>query len=200
MNELIRIGVDLAKNVFQVHGVDRRERPAWCKRLPRERWLQAVAETAPPGCEIGMESCGGAHHWARQLQARGFCVKLTAPQFVKPYVKSNKNDANDAEAICEAMSRPCMRFVSVKWHEALVGACRINEVATGDCEHRLDPAAKTSTRRAPLPPLPRRVPSSETTTQAPRARDHDTENTIHSSRLFVAVHALRAKAWVKTQL
>ena len=61
MNELIRIGVDLAKNVFQVHGVDRRERPAWCKRLPRERWLQAVAETAPPGCEIGMESCGGAH-------------------------------------------------------------------------------------------------------------------------------------------
>jgi transposase len=114
MNELMRIGVDLAKNVFQVHGVDRRERAAWCQRLPRNRWLQAVVETAPPGCEIGMETCSGAHHWARQLQARGFRVRLIAPQFVKPYVKSNKNDANDAEAICEAMSRPSMRFVSVK--------------------------------------------------------------------------------------
>lgn len=114
MNELMRIGVDLAKNVFQVHGVDRQERPAWCKRFPRDRWLQAVTEAAPAGCEIGMESCSGAHHWARRLQALGFRVKLIAPQFVKPYVKSNKNDANDAEAICEAMSRPCMRFVSVK--------------------------------------------------------------------------------------
>ena len=89
-----------------------------------------MAETAPPGCEIGMESCGGAHHWARQLQARGFRVKLTAPQFVKPYVKSNKNDANDAEAICEAMSRPCMRLVSVKSVEQqdIQSAHRIREV------------------------------------------------------------------------
>jgi transposase len=71
-------------------------------------------EKIAPGCEIGMESCGGAHHWARQLEARGFRVKLIAPQFVKPYVKSNKNDANDAEAICEAMSRPSMRFVAIK--------------------------------------------------------------------------------------
>lgn len=112
--KLKRIGVDLAKQVFQVHGVDRYEQPIWRRRLPRERWLQAVVETAEPGCEIGMESCGGAHHWARQLQARGFRVKLIAPQFVKPYVKSNKNDANDAEAICEAMSRPSMRFVPIK--------------------------------------------------------------------------------------
>lgn len=112
--KLKRIGVDLAKQVFQVHGVDRYDQPIWRRRLPRERWLQAVVETAEPGCEIGMESCGGAHHWARQLQARGFRVKLIAPQFVKPYVKSNKNDANDAEAICEAMSRPSMRFVPVK--------------------------------------------------------------------------------------
>jgi transposase len=67
-----------------------------------------------PGCEIGMEACGSAHHWARLLQQHGFTVKLIAPQFVKPYVKSNKNDANDAEAICEAMSRPSMRFVAVK--------------------------------------------------------------------------------------
>jgi transposase len=112
--KLKRIGVDLAKQVFQVHGVDRYEQPVWRRHLPRERWLQAVVETAEPGCEIGMESCGGAHHWARQLQARGFRVKLIAPQFVKPYVKSNKNDANDAEAICEAMSRPSMRFVPIK--------------------------------------------------------------------------------------
>ena len=68
-------------------------------------------KAAAPGCEIGMEACAGAHHWARQLQARGYVVKLIAPQFVKPYVKSNKNDARDAEAICEAMSRPSMRFV-----------------------------------------------------------------------------------------
>src|SRR5471030_1725641 len=75
---------------------------------------KTVLEKIEPGCEIGMESCGGAHHWARQLQAKGFKVKLISPQFVKPYVKSNKNDANDAEAICEAMSRPSMRFVTVK--------------------------------------------------------------------------------------
>jgi transposase len=104
----------LAKNVFQIHGVDRHEKPIWRQRLSRDRWLQTVLEKIEPGCEIGMESCGGAHHWARQLQARGYRVKLIAPQFVKPYVKSNKNDANDAEAICEAMSRPSMRFVSVK--------------------------------------------------------------------------------------
>ena len=112
--KLMRIGVDLAKNVFQIHGVDRHEKPIWRQRLSRDRWLQTVLEKIEPGCEIGMESCGGAHHWARQLQARGYRVKLIAPQFVKPYVKSNKNDANDAEAICEAMSRPSMRFVSVK--------------------------------------------------------------------------------------
>lgn len=112
--KLMRIGVDLAKSVFQIHGVDCQERPVWRQRLSRERWLQAILEKAEPDCEIGLESCGGAHHWARQLEARGFRVKLIAPQFVMPYVKSNKNDANDAEAICEAMSRPSMRFVAIK--------------------------------------------------------------------------------------
>ena len=112
--KLMRIGVDLAKNVFQVHGVDCHEKPIWRQRLQREHWLQTLLAKIEPGCEIGMESCGGAHHWARQLEARGYRVKLIAPQFVKPYVKSNKNDANDAEAICEAMSRPSMRFVSIK--------------------------------------------------------------------------------------
>jgi transposase len=112
--KLMRIGVDLAKNVFQIHGVDCHEKPVWRQRLPRDRWLQTVLEKVEPGCDIGMESCGGAHHWARQLKALGFRVKLIAPQFIKPYVKSNKNDANDAEAICEAMSRPSMRFVAIK--------------------------------------------------------------------------------------
>jgi len=112
--KLIRVGVDLAKNVFQVHGVDRSEKPVWRRKLSRGSWLNTLLETVEPGCEIGMEACAGAHHWARQLQQRGYAVRLMAPQFVKPYVKSNKNDANDAEAICEAMSRPNMRFVAVK--------------------------------------------------------------------------------------
>ena len=112
--KLFRVGVDLAKNVFQVHGVERNEKALWRRRLRREDWLKVLLETIEPGCEIGMESCGGAHHWARKLQEKGFRVKLIAPQFVKPYVKSNKSDANDAEAICEAMSRPGMRFVAVK--------------------------------------------------------------------------------------
>lgn len=112
--KLMRIGVDLAKSVFQIHGVDCQERSVWRQRLSRERWFQAILEKAEPDCEIGLKSCGGAHRWARQLEARGFRVKLIGPQFVKPYVKSNKNDANDAEAVCEAISRPSMRFVAIK--------------------------------------------------------------------------------------
>ncbi len=112
--KIIRVGVDLAKNVFHIHGVDRKGNPVWRRRLIREKWLKVLLAQIEPGCEIGMEACTGAHHWARLLQARGFTVKLIAPQFVKPYVKSNKNDAKDAEAICEAMSRPGMRYVGVK--------------------------------------------------------------------------------------
>ena len=112
--KLMRVGVDLAKSVFHVHGVDRREQVMWRRRLTRANWLKVFLATVDSGCEVGMEACGGAHHWARVLQAHGYRVKLIAPQFVKPYVKSNKNDANDAEAICEAMSRPSMRFVAVK--------------------------------------------------------------------------------------
>jgi transposase len=112
--KIIRVGVDLAKNVFQLHGVDRSEKEVWRRKLDRGNWIKVLLDKVEPGCEIGMEACSGAHHWARLLQAKGFVVKLIAPQFVKPYVKSNKNDANDAEAICEAMSRPSMRFVSVK--------------------------------------------------------------------------------------
>jgi transposase len=109
-----RIGVDLAKSVFQVHGVDRHGRVVWKRQLRRSNWLEVLEGKLEPGCEIGMEACGGAHHWARALQRRGFVVRLIPPQFVKPYVKSQKNDATDAEAICEAMSRPGMRFVGIK--------------------------------------------------------------------------------------
>ena len=114
MNKLSRVGVDLAKNVFQLHGVDRNDKAVWSRRLKRDQWINVLLQKADSDCEIGMEACSGAHHWARLLMQKGFTVKLIAPQFVKPYVKSNKNDAKDAEAICEAMSRPHMRFVPVK--------------------------------------------------------------------------------------
>ena len=112
--KIIRVGVDLAKNVFQVHGVDQDEKPVWRRKLKRSEWVKALQKVAPASCEVGMEACGGSHQWARELQKLGYVVKLVAPQFIKPYVKSNKNDVNDAEAICEAMSRPGMRFVTVK--------------------------------------------------------------------------------------
>ena len=112
--EIIRVGVDLAKNVFQLHGVDEHEKPVWRRSLRRGQWLRELQGRVAPGAEIGMEACAGAHHWGRQLRARGYRVKLMAPQFVKPYVKSNKSDRNDAEAICEAMSRPSMRYVELK--------------------------------------------------------------------------------------
>lgn len=115
--QITRVGVDLAKNVFQVHGVDARGRQVFKRQLKRSSWLKVLTQKLEPGCEIGMEACGGAHHWARELQSRGFEVKLIAPQFVKPFVKSLKNDANDAEAVCEAMSRPQMRYVTIKTAE-----------------------------------------------------------------------------------
>ena len=112
--KISRVGVDLAKNVFQLHGSDRQGKVVWKRRLTRDKWLNTLVDAIEPGCEVGMEACTGAHHWARELQTRGYTVKLIPPQFVKPYIKSNKNDAKDAEAICEAMSRPSMRYVQVK--------------------------------------------------------------------------------------
>jgi len=110
--KISRIGMDIAKNVFQLHGVGSFEQIVLKKKLKRADVLAYFRTLAV--CQIGMEACGGAHHWARSLIAMGHSVLLMAPQFVKPYVKSNKNDAADAEAICEAMSRPGMRFVPVK--------------------------------------------------------------------------------------
>ncbi len=112
--KITRVGVDIAKNVFHVHAVDRDGRCVWQAKLKREGWVEAVATRMPSGVEIAMEACGAAHHWGREFQKRGFIVKLIAAQFVKPFVKSNKNDRVDAEAIAEAMARPSMRFVAVK--------------------------------------------------------------------------------------
>ena len=110
--KITTIGIDLAKNVFQVHGVDERGNPLIQKKLKRNQVLTFFVQQTP--CLIGMEACAGAHYWARRLQAQGHTVKLMAPQFVKPYVKANKTDAADAEAICEAVTRPSMRFVPIK--------------------------------------------------------------------------------------
>ncbi len=110
--EISTIGIDLSKNVFQIHGVDRRGKTSLRKKLKREQMLPYFANV--PSCLIGIEACGSAHYWARKLNALGHTVKLIAPQFVKPYVKTNKNDAADAEAICEAVGRPNMRFVPIK--------------------------------------------------------------------------------------
>lgn len=110
--KIMTIGMDLAKNVFQIHGVDERGKAALKKQLRRRQVVEFFANL--PSVVIGLEACGSAHHWARTLTRLGHVVRLISPQFVKPYVKTNKNDAADAETICEAVSRPNMRFVPVK--------------------------------------------------------------------------------------
>jgi transposase len=109
------VGIDLAKAVFQVHGVDGRGKTVLRKQLKRQQMVTFFSNL--PQCLIGMEACASAHFWARKLSEQGHSVKLMAPQFVKPYVKTNKNDAADAEAICEAVARPTMRFVAIKTSE-----------------------------------------------------------------------------------
>ena len=115
MNEITTIGLDLAKNVFQVHGIDEAGQVVVRKPLRRGQVLGFFAGLSR--CLIGMEACATAHHWARELKALGHEVRLIPPQYVKAYVKRNKNDAADAEAICEAVGRPAMRFVPVKTAE-----------------------------------------------------------------------------------
>jgi transposase len=106
------VGIDLAKNVFQLHGVDNQGTVVVRKKLTRPKLLPFVAQLAP--CRLGMEACQGAHYWARAMRKLGHDVRLVSPQFVTPYRKSQKNDPNDAAAICEAVSRPHMRFVPIK--------------------------------------------------------------------------------------
>lgn len=112
--KIMRVGVDIGKQTFHVCAVTDRGELVWRKMLKRGSWLAQLTRAIGVGAEVGMEACGGAHHWARELERQGYRVKLIAPQFVKPYVQSNKTDQADAEAIAEAMSRPKMRFVPIK--------------------------------------------------------------------------------------
>ena len=112
MKDITVLGIDLAKNVFQLHGVNVKGKCVLKRRLSREKLIEFMAQLSP--CLVGIEACGGAHYWARLFIEMGHNVKMMAPQFVKPYVKSNKNDANDAEGINEAVTRPNMKFVPIK--------------------------------------------------------------------------------------
>jgi len=127
MEQITTVGIDLAKNVFSLHGVDGAGRTVLRRTVRRDRLVQTVAVLSP--CVIGMEACSGAHEWGRRFQQHGHQVRLMAPKFVVPYRKSGKNDGNDAEAICEAVSRPNMRFVPVKSVEqqALLAMHRVRQ-------------------------------------------------------------------------
>jgi len=115
MEQISRIGMDTSKHIFQLHGVNAAEEPVLRKKVRRKEMVKFFEDLPPT--QVAIEACGSSHHWARLLQSLGHEVKLIPPQFVKPYVKRNKNDAADAEALCEAMSRPTMRFVPVKTAE-----------------------------------------------------------------------------------
>src|ERR1700759_738581 len=112
MGEVVTVGLDIAKSVFQVHGVDAAGEVIVRRQIRRAQLLQYFAQL--PACLVGIEPCASAHHWARELSALGHQVRLMPASYVKPYVKRQKNDAADAEAICEAVTRPTMRFVAVK--------------------------------------------------------------------------------------
>ena len=115
MEAITTIGLDIAKSVFQVHGIDAEGNVIFRRQLKR-RYVLTFFQKQPP-CLVGIEACASSHHWSRELQALGHTVRLMPPAYVKPYVKRHKNDATDAEAICEAVTRPNMRFVATKTPE-----------------------------------------------------------------------------------
>jgi transposase len=127
MEKVTTVGIDLAKNVFSLHGVDAAGKVVVRRTIRRDRLVETVASLSP--CLVGMEACSGAHEWGRRFQELGHTVRLMAPKFVAPYRKSGKNDGNDAEAICEAVTRPNMRFVPVKSIEqqALLAMHRVRQ-------------------------------------------------------------------------
>ena len=112
MQEVNTIGLDIAKQIFHAHGADASGATVFSRRITRQKLIQFFA--SQPRCTVAMEACAGAHHWGRELQRLGHQVRLIPPAYVKPFVKRQKNDAADAEAICEAAQRPTMRFVPVK--------------------------------------------------------------------------------------
>jgi len=127
MDKVTTVGIDLAKKVFSLHGVDGAGRTVLRRTVRRDRLVETLAKLPP--CLVGMEACSGAHEWARRFQRHGHTVRLMAPKFVAAYRKSDKNDGNDAEAVCEAVGRPSMRFVPVKSTEqqALLSLHRVRQ-------------------------------------------------------------------------
>lgn len=127
MTNISILGIDLAKQVFQLHGMDERGKGVRKERVQRNKLKEVIAKL--PKCTIAMEACGGSHYWARTFRGYGHEVKLISPQFVKPYVKGNKNDMQDAAAIAEAASRPEMRFVPIKerWQQDITSIHRMRE-------------------------------------------------------------------------
>jgi transposase len=140
MQSISTIGLDIAKSVFQVHGVDAAGQVVARRQLKR-RHVLTFFQKLPP-CLVGIEACASSHHWSRELQALGHVVRLMPPAYVKPYVKRQKNDITDAEAICEAVTRPNMRFVPTKTVEQqsclmLHRASSLHPAA--NCRHQFDP-------------------------------------------------------------
>jgi transposase len=165
MKKVTTLGIDLAKSVFQLHGVDGRGKVLLRKQVRRSQLLSVLAQL--PACVVGMEAGAGANHWGRQIERLGHTVRVMSPQFVKPYVKSQKNDRADAEAICEAVQRPNMRFVPVKTlgqqdmqsaHRARQGfmcerTALINRIRGLLCEYGLVMARRPGTVRRELAAL-----------------------------------------------
>ena len=140
MQSISTIGLDIAKSVFQVHGVDAAGQVVIRRQLKR-RFVLSFFEKLPP-CLVGIEACASSHHWSRELQALGHTVRLMPPAYVKPYVKRQKNDSTDTEAICEAVTRPNMRFVPTKTNEqqSCLMLHRVRHLhSPADCCHQLDP-------------------------------------------------------------
>ena len=136
MQTITTIGLDIAKSVFQVHGIDA-EGNVILRRQLKRRYMLPFFQKLPP-CLVGIEACGSAHHWSRELQALGHTVRLMPPAYVKPYVKRHKNDATDAEAICEAVSRPNMRLIP-----RLFGQEGTSRPGSGSCRSRTRVEART---------------------------------------------------------
>ncbi len=162
MQSITTIGLDIAKSVFQVHGVDAAGQVVVRRQLKR-RHVLAFFEKLPP-CLVGIEACASSHHWSRELHALGHTVRLMPPAYVKPYVKRQKNDVTDAEAICEAVTRPSMRFVPTKTSRAtgLSGAssCAPSIHSPADGCHQLDPRLPCRVRdRRPCRAQGRRAPA-----------------------------------------
>ncbi len=169
MNQISRIGMDTSKHIFQLYGVNSVEAPVLRKKLRRKEMVSFFEKLAPT--VIAIEACGASHHWARLLQSFGHTVKLIAPQLVKPYVKRGKNDAADAEALCEAMSRPTMRFVPVKTAEQQAALMLIGlrdrlirnrtQLANAIRGHAAEFGLTAAKGMAHLAPLLERIPADE---------------------------------------